>query len=334
MKRYLVLIAILASVVIVLLCWRDRNEVAPKRSDTDTQASAVAEQERDAAQAARNEPLVTNAVAPYQKLLLERPEVASAVKENPDVPVTFYGRVVDQDTNGLLNVKVDVEITQWNVETPADSALKIAHLARQTDADGRFEVSGINGHTVTIKNFTKNGFEPEQWRREFGVYNAQAGSFDQPMVFHLWQTNLHEPLISGEKKFEVAPDGRRYGIDLVNGTVSEGKEGDLVMWIKRAESVSRKFDWSCELAVPTGGLVEDTQYLMFRAPEVGYTNAFVHEAKVGTYGWGVATGDKRFYVKLRNGQMYGRIVVNLRADHPATMRLSYAVNPSGSRLLR
>ena len=41
---------------------------------------------------------------------------------------------------------------------------------------------------------------------------------------------------------------------------------------------------------------------------------------------------------LRNRQMYGRIFISLYADfhgkQPAMIRLSYAVNPSGSRLLR
>lgn len=343
MKRYSVLGAILAGLVIFLLCWR-RYETARIRGDVITQIPAAAQSNNQ--QNVSKPPgenitgdadavsLVTKASNPYEKLLLERPDVATDLKIYPDVPIAFYGLVVDQDTNGLANVKVDVEITQWNIDTPAESALKIAYLARQTDADGRFEVSGLDGHTVIIKNFTKEGYEPERWRREYGVYDARAGSVGQPMVFRLWKTNLHEPLITGEKKFEVVPDGRRYGIDLVNGTVVEGNEGDLVVWIQRSEAATRRYDWLCELAIPAGGLVEHSYYEMFRAPEAGYAKSFGLQQRANTNGWSNGFANKRFYLRLRSGQMYGRMVIDLHTDTPAMIRLSYAVNPSASRILR
>lgn len=75
---------------------------------------------------------------------------------------------------------------------------------------------------------------------------------------------------------------------------------------------------------------------MFTASEAGYTNAFAHEA--GTIERGHVTGDKRFYIRLRKGQIYGRITIELfayyNAQTPGLIRLVYAVNPSGSRLLR
>ena len=90
--------------------------------------------------------------------------------------------------------------------------------------------------------------------------------------------------------------------------------------------------------MPGGGLAGSDQYGMFRAPEGGYTNVFEFQERANVDGWGGSTGDKRFYVQLHNGQMYGRIVVQLYADYhgkqPGMIRLSYAVNPSGSRLLR
>jgi len=122
----------------------------------------------------------------------------------------------------------------------------------------------------------------------------------------MWSTNLHEPLITGKKKFDIVPDGRRYAIDLVSGTIAEGDEGDLVTWIKRPESVrlGERYDWSCEMVAPRGGLLEEKDFAMFTAPEGGYTNVFAHNQEAtGTNGWGFGTGDKRFYIKVRNGQI-------------------------------
>jgi hypothetical protein len=73
------------------------------------------------------------------------------------------------------------------------------------------------------------------------------------------------------------------------------------------------------------------------APIEGYTTSFQFEQDVGG-GWGDSTGDKWFYVSLNNGQEYGKITIELMAYYndqiPGMIRISYAINPSGSRILR
>jgi hypothetical protein len=77
---------------------------------------------------------------------------------------------------------------------------------------------------------------------------------------------------------------------------------------------------------------------MFLAPTEGYTNRFAYTQIAGASGWGDTTGDMSFYVTLRDGQMYGRMSIELCANFhgkaPGMVRFSYAINPSGSRVLR
>jgi hypothetical protein len=219
-------------------------------------------------------------------------------------------------------------------------ALKTIHAETETAANGRFEIRDLSGHSLTILDLKKNGYEPEFLRSDYGEYGPQSGSVNDPIVFRMWSTNLHQPLITGEKSFSIIPDGRSYGIDLLKGTIAEGQQGDLVVKVKRPESVKhgQRYDWSCELAVPAGGLCEHSHYAMFTAPETGYTNLFGFQQEASANGWGDETGDKRFYLKLRNGQIYGRVTIGLfayyNAQTPGLVRCSYAINPSGSRLLR
>lgn len=76
---------------------------------------------------------------------------------------------------------------------------------------------------------------------------------------------------------------------------------------------------------------------MYLAPTNNYTQSFKFEQKIGS-GWGDTTGAKRFFVILNNGKVYGRITIELYAyyneHNPGLVRLSYAINPSGSRILR
>jgi hypothetical protein len=261
--------------------------------------------------------------------------------ETANTPVAFYGQVLDQDTNPLQNVHVGVMVSEEYMLPTIQTTGSTTYVERRTGADGRFGVTGLKGHRISITELAKDGYEPELGVSDmYGTYGAQSGSISDPVVFRMWATNIHEPLIVGEKSFVIIPDGRHYGIDLVKGTIAEGDEGDLVAWVKRPEDVAQglRYDWSCEVKVPDGGLSESQSQAMFTAPEVGYTNAFTHQEKTDANGWSLGSQEKRFYALLRNGQMYGRVVIGLYpGSHLAksgVIRLSYAVNPSGSRLLR
>jgi len=137
------------------------------------------------------------------------------------------------------------------------------------------------------------------------------------------------------------PDGRPYIIDLLKGTITVSGEGDLKVWVKRPDSIvfGQRYDWSCEVDVVNGGLLEENNRYssMFSAPADGYVDIFQFEQKIGS-GWGDSTGAKRFYVKLSNGREYGRISIELFAYYndqiPGMIHLQYAINPTGSRILK
>jgi hypothetical protein len=157
----------------------------------------------------------------------------------------------------------------------------------------------------------------------------------------MWSTNIHEQLITGEKKFHIVPDGRAYFINLTDGTISESGEGDLKVWVKRPDQIAygKRYDWSCEMDAINGGFLQETDAnsSMYSAPADGYVSLFQFEQKIGS-GWGDSTGTQRFYVTLKNGQEYGRISIELYAYYnnqiPGMIRLSYVINPSGSNILR
>jgi hypothetical protein len=210
-----------------------------------------------------------------------------------------------------------------------------------TDGDGRFQWDDarVTGDILSIANITKEGYELEP--NTFRSFGVASGSYDNPATFKMWNTNIHEQLVIGEKKFSIVPDGRPYVIDLAKGTIAESGDGDLKVWVKRPAQVTlgQRYDWSCEVATINGGLLQETDSSssMYSAPQASYVPSFQFEQKVGS-GWGDTTGPRRFYVRLNNGQEYGRITIELYARYnnqtPGLIRLSYAINPSGSRILR
>ena len=259
--------------------------------------------------------------------------------ESQNKPVEFYGKAVDQDGNPLAGVKVKGQVLHIKVMAPAPwgDQDEIIPIEKETDSDGRFEVRGQSGRSLDIDLIQKSGYETEPWQH---VRRATEGSIWNPVVFKLWSPNIHEQLITGEKSFEIQPDGKPHMIDLTKGTISENGDGDLKVWIRYTNQVSQGqlYDWSAGVEVINGGLLEEPYgTVMYFAATDGYTPSFLLQQQIKG-GQSGEIGDRSFYLKLNNGQEYGRMNINLYAPygylHPGLIRLSYAINPSGSRILR
>jgi len=259
----------------------------------------------------------------------------------------FYGKVIDQDGNPLAGVSVVGELvlndgTYGGVQTEKHNAT--------TDDGGLFEFTGLHGAGLGI-TISKPGYENE-WKND--AYQSPSGGQSSPadrVIYRMWSTNAHEPLITGNKSFEVVPDGRPYFISLADGTISEQAGGDLKVWIQYTNQPVRGqlYDWSAGLEVINGGLWEVPQAAMnsgfsdepaipmYEAPSDGYVPSFSlkEQIKGGQRG---EIGSRYFYLLLNNGKEYGRMNINLFAPygqlHPGLIRVSYAINPSGSRILR
>ena len=273
--------------------------------------------------------------------------------EELNVPVRFYGMVIDQDSNALSGVRVklgvrhsvyaipnSLEAVKYAALTPEESQ-KILNPTIEvvSDNDGRFQWvdSSVTGDILGVGALIKDGYESEP-----GQYSCRAdsGNSDNPVVFKMWSTNIHEKLISGGKSFDIVPDGRPYFINLTDDTISESGTGDLKVWIQYTNQVTRGqlYDWSAGIEVINGGLLEETLgTAMFEAPIDGYVPAFQLRGQIkgGQRG---DTGERQFYLKLKDGQEYGQMSIDLIAPFndqtPGLIRLSYAINPSGSRILR
>ena len=261
------------------------------------------------------------------------------LEDERNAPIEFYGKVVDQDNNPLAGVAIKAVVVP---------VFGIVPVERTTETDGRFEISGVKGTGFDLNVIEKAGYEPEPFSRGHGV---AGGSLDNPVIFKMWSTNIHEQLITGNKSFEIIPDGRVYFINLTEGTLSEQESGDLKVWIQYTNQVTQGqlYDWSAGIEALRGGLWEVQQtavnggflteppFAMYVAPTDGYVPSFSlkQQIKGGDRG---EIGNRYFYLRLKGGKEYGRMSINLFAPygylHPGLIRIAYAINPSGSRILR
>lgn len=256
----------------------------------------------------------------------------------------FYGKVIDQDGTPIPNVAVNANLT---LNDGTYGGFNVKKYSALTDENGLFEFTSIHGAGLGV-TISKPGYENE-WRND--IYSGDRSNPINRAIYRMWSTNIHEQLITGNKSFEMLPDGKPHFINLTDGTISEQEGGDLKVWIQYTNQVVRGqlYDWSAGIVVINGGLWEVPQTAMnsgfsdepsipmYVAPTDGYVPSFGHKGQIKG-GQSGEIGSRYFYLLLNNGKIYGRMNINLFAPygrlHAGLIRLSYAINPSGSRVLR
>ena len=335
--------SVIALMLFLLFVWQQKQgDISPKAEAQNNQLAPAVLNISTITQKANSLPRTNVSLSSSLLLVVNDREKTNEIQrymESQNKPIEFFGQVVDQDGNPLVGASVKGEALHVKVVVPAawGDEDEIVPIEKETDSKGRFEIHGISGRAVELESIHKNGYEAEPVKR---AWRTMEGTFENPVIFKMWSTNIHEKLITGEKKFSIIPDGRSYVIDLAKGAIAESGPGDLKIWVKRPEQViyGQRYDWSCEVDAVDGGLLEEPiGSALYVAPTQGYVSSFQFEQRIGS-GWGDSTGAKPFYVVLNNGREYGRITIELYSYYndqiPGMVRLSYAINPSGSRILK
>jgi hypothetical protein len=260
-----------------------------------------------------------------------------------NAPINFYGRVLDQDGEPLAGVKVtfDVRIAYPNAAT--GMRMGEEKSTPQSDANGNFTLTGMSGYSIKIESVEKIGYKlSDKFNHEY-VYSWSGDIFhpdpNNPVIFKMWKQIGSEHLITGGKFYAVNPDGRPYTLNLLEDTKSEGTNapGDIIVRVHRPQQIKprTKFDWSYSIDVVDGGIIHTNDDFMYRAPEAGYKDKYEFTVSAASTNWLPEVEHQQFYVKTRNGRVFGCLEVRVIPDYNdhSVFDVHYAANPSGSRNL-
>ena len=238
--RFLIYLSILAIAILAIIFWlRPKGITTPMPlSETVPPTNEPIGHENSASQNVFRVPLPVYLPVNQQTIVthkVETPEQARQEIESANVPVEFYGKVIDQDSNTLSGVNIKAVVRHWIMADPVSmlAGSKEIPLEQTSGTDGRFELTGATGDGFDIDPLKKDGYQLESGKRGFG---STCGSYDDPVIFKMWSDNIHEKLITGHKSFQIVPDGRPYFINLTDDTISESGEGDLKVWIQYSRS--------------------------------------------------------------------------------------------------
>lgn len=294
-------------------------------------------------------PLTTGTQNPREKRKqkeMERVKMISSAIEGSNVPINFFGKVVDQDGHPLQDVSVSYSysIEKGNkLGIPWGQQL-VNKGETSTDSSGLFSIADIKGKALSIETLKKAGYR--QIRREnanFDYYGSTAaGKFsanlEKPIVFTMLSEAEAEPLVVYGGDFglimDVPGNGAPARWNLWKGQLDSN--GELQITLKREPAVVNQTrnitKWDAQIVVIGGGIIEASpDDPLYRAPEAGYSPSLAYpkvEQKQGV-------PRRAFYLKTSDGK-YGRIELELYYDDdgPSARCLVKAyLNPSGSRNL-
>lgn len=145
------------------------------------------------------------------------------------------------------------------------------------------------------------------------------------------------PLINGSHVFGM-DSGKIYTLDLIQGKKFVGEtSGDLRVSITRPNKVNSKdrYPWSYSIGAIDGGLIETEDEFTYSAPAAGYQPEISRKFEPTDADWNFDI-HKRFYIRTRNGQVYGRIEVVFHSAYNvhSAIEINYALNPNSSRNLQ
>jgi hypothetical protein len=244
-------------------------------------------------------------------------------------PIEFYGKVVDENAQPVSGVGIAFGCSQHLTEQYFETSTISGY-------DGLFSISGLTGSTLSVR-VGKNGYYAIKSNpTRFDYMNIlNTGSFqpnhNNPVIFHLRKKGIGVDLISATLNVKIQRDGTIVRVDFLNKTFGATGQFQMSQTKPPYESWKKATAWSFHMTIPDGGFIEQNDEFPFEAPESGYRSAIDFDFKANEPAW--ETGFKKnYYIVFGNPPRYGQMTIETDIMSGGA-RLTYAINPDGSRNL-
>ena len=269
---------------------------------------------------------------------MKDPEKVRAAAEGFNAPISFWGKVVDQEGRSLAGVNVRYSVRKMAVPASGFPDYRSEFYDLTTGGDGAFTITGKNGDSLSIEAITKKGYQPSSREQRSFAY-AQAPTVftpdaQHPVVLTMMKAGGAVQLKRFTGRIGVPYNGTAVAFDPLTGRRGSGSLKISVLRVPSSGAVpTRDYPWTLTVKIEGGGIVPVEPSAGYEAPEAGYEPQVTYEMKAGV-DW--KSGAQREYYFKTAENLYGRLSVTLtlRNDEPdAFVSLSGAVNPTGSRNL-
>lgn len=278
---------------------------------------------------------VTEAVQTEVKRSLTKEESVAFEMQRAIHPISFHGKVVDQNNVPVPNAQIQLRCRQYFWAAPGVPVEKNLRQELFTDANGIFRLAGIEANGLTLEGIGKLGYQffPK------GTFTSQGNNDpDAPVIFKMWKRHGADRLVRQDKNFRIPYDGSPVSFDLMEGKEVAAASADVRIVLlrnplERKWDSREKYDWTATIEILDGGIVESDDEFPFEAPKDGYVATAQIRVQATDSDW---TPDKQISFYLKSRGKYGRVTLNFRtgSSKPKTgFGFQSSINPTGSRNL-
>ncbi len=267
----------------------------------------------------------------------ERADKLKTMVQTSNVPIAFWGKVIDEGGAPLSDVRVSYHIQKavllgLSGIGPEQSALTTC----ATDTDGLFQVLNIRGVLLDFKDFEKDGYELMGNQPKTFAYSRMpeihSPNQDSPKTFIMKSSKIRSDVRKVTGKFELPWDGTPIRIDLETGQLSQSGKLLVTSFRNAVAGQVRGFDWNLSLRIEGGSLQQEVEKeVVFIAPDNGYSGTWQSGSTADEKSWKSGYHGNVYY--LFNGK-YGRLNLEIYADTRAGemgLHVDGFTNHSGGR---
>ncbi len=248
-------------------------------------------------------------------------------------PINFWGKVVDENELPVQQAQI---YFSWN-----DTSQKGTSQANTiSDGGGLFSLLDRTGKRLSLSVSKEGYYDSKDARQSFEYADPFEGRFtpyaNKPVVFHLRKKRNGVDLITSQygmrDSFAVSTpvDGMPVRVNLL-----ERKTGEGPLTITQIKPESKKWkqanEWSFRMEIPDGGFVEHNYEFPFEAPQDDYQSVVEFKFEKDQPNWTLNL-KKNYYIRFGNPPRYARLQLETSIMMGGA-RLTYAINPTGSRNL-
>ena len=270
-------------------------------------------------------------------------ELRDFIQDLLEAPVEFYGEVEDRDGNPIQDVRIKALLFDKmldELEPPYVTGTSLPNI--RTGKNGVFRITGKSGLGLMLR-VEKDGFKPVNDTVRVYYYPQNLASrnkhplpsAESPATFILEDTELALVRSYYSGSIPLPDEGRSSETSLRQPTPYgvESGTGDLRVTYKQGRVLEDgRYDWSCRVSVPGGGIQRYTDITVDLAPEDGYEESVEVGMQTTDPAW---SHRKDFFLVLRmhdGNYAFVRFKVRTRGDHYYIAEGTF--NTAGERFLK
>lgn len=246
------------------------------------------------------------------------------------IPITFYGKVVDENMQPIAAAQVTFQWTNLSAKgTQSQQA--------QSDPQGLFSIDNVTGKRLVVR-VSKTGYYASDSRNRFSF--EYANPFEEifhkpdpntPVLFYLRKQKPAADVTSKSVEVLLSGDGSPLKLDLLSGRISDSGQVQVQAWKPwPPRPMEPAYEWKVVLAIPGGGFVETREDFAFAAPETGYEGPYVIDMSPALGSSWKVSAERSLYFVFGEPKKYGHM--SLRTDGGSRyIFLDYVINQSGGR---